>query len=67
MIIITIPNSQRSIFRVKDLLEIVLMETLFIINLLSIEELRSAMSNSLRLTLCITGRPNTHHRRCHDE
>ena len=37
MIIITIPNSQRSIFRVKDLLEIVLMETLFIIGLLSIE------------------------------
>ncbi len=37
MIIITIPNSQRSIFRVKDPLEIVLMETLFIIGLLSIE------------------------------
>ena len=67
MIIITIPNSQRSIFRVKDFLEIVLMETLFIINLLSIEELRSAMNNSLRLTLCITGQPDTHHRRCHDE
>jgi hypothetical protein len=64
MTAIAIPISRRSIFRVKDPLEIVFMEALFIIGLLSIEELRSAISNFLRLTLFITGRPDTHHRRC---
>jgi hypothetical protein len=66
MTIIAIPTSRRSIFRVKDLLEIVFGEALFIIGLLSIKGLRSATSNFLRLTpliLPMTGR-NIHHRRC---
>ena len=66
MIIIAIPTSRRSIFRVKDPLGIVFVEALFIIGLLSIKGLRSATSNFLRLTQLIlprTGR-NIHHRRC---
>ena len=66
MIIIAIPTSRRSIFRVKDPLGIVFVEALFIIGLLSIKGLRSATSNFLRLTqliLPMTGR-NIHHRRC---
>lgn len=64
MTIIAIPISRRSIFRVEDPLEIVFMEALFIIGLLSIEELRSAISNFLRLMLFITDRPDTHYRHC---
>ena len=66
MTIITIPISRRSILRVKDLLEIVFVETLFIIGLLSIKGLRSATSNFLRSTQLILPMPglNIHHRRC---
>lgn len=66
MIIIAIPTSRRSIFRVKDPLGIVFVEALFLIGLLSIKGLRSATGNFLRLTqliLPMTGR-NIHHRRC---
>lgn len=66
MIIIAIPTSQRSIFRVKDPLGIVFVEALFNIGLLSIKGLRPATSNFLRLTqliLPMTSR-NIHHRRC---
>lgn len=53
MIPIAIPMSRRSIFRVKGPLGIVCMEALFIMGLLSIKGLRSATSNSLRLTQII--------------
>lgn len=66
MTIIAIPTSRRSIFRVKDLLEIVFVEALFIIGLLSIKGLRFATSNFLRSTQLILPMPgrNIHHRRC---
>lgn len=51
MTAIVVPINQCSIFRVKDLLDIVLMEALSIMGLLSIEEIRSAMRNFLRLML----------------
>lgn len=66
MTIIAIPISRRSIFRVKDLLEIVFVEALFIIGLLLIKGLRSATSKFLRsaqLILTLLGR-NIHHGRC---
>lgn len=66
MTIIAIPISRRSIFRVKDLLEIVFVEALFIIGLLLIKGLRSATSKFLRsaqLILPLLGR-NIHHGRC---
>lgn len=66
MTIIAIPTSRRSIFRVKDLLEIVFVEALFIIGLLSIKGLRSATSKFFRSTQLILPLPgrNIHHRRC---
>lgn len=71
MTIIAIPISRRSIFRVKDLLEIVFVEALFIIGLLLIKGLRSATSRSAtskflrsaQLILLLPGR-NIHHGRC---
>ena len=59
MTIIAIPTSRRSIFRVKDLLEIVFVEALFIIDLLLIKGLQPATSKFLRsrqLILPLLGR-----------
>ena len=68
MTIIAIPTSRRSIFRVKDPLEIVFVKALFIIGLLSIKGLPSATGRFLRLTqliLPMTGR-NIHSQVIHD-
>jgi hypothetical protein len=64
--IITMPTSRRSIRRMNGLVEVVFVEALFSIRVLSIEGLLSAMSNLLRLAQLIlpfTGR-NIHHRLC---
>ncbi len=69
MAIIVIPISQRSVFRVKDSLGIVVMETLLITSLLLSEALRPAMriSSSLHLALFVLGRPDICQRRFCDE
>ena len=64
MTVMARPTSQRSTFRVKGPLGIVFVEALFIIGVSSIEGLRSATSNLLRVTQLIlpfTGR-NIHQR-----
>ena len=66
MTIIAIPTSRRSIFRVKDLLETVFVEALFIIGLLIIKGLRSAtikFLSSMQLIPPLPGR-NIHQLRC---
>ena len=61
MTIIAIPTSRRSIFRVKDLLEIVFVEALFIIGLLSIKGSRPARGRDA--VSCDSPNPslNVHH------